>query len=46
MIKIMQVVAVAFFLFSNSAWGADGLITVKSPHSSKDTMGRLETLVK
>ena len=47
MMKIIEVVAVVFwFLFSTSAWGADGLIAVKSPHSSKDTMDRLETLVK
>jgi uncharacterized protein (DUF302 family) len=28
------------------AWGADGLIAVKSPHGPKDTMDRLETLLK
>ena len=28
------------------AWGADGLIGVKSPHGPKDTMDRLETLLK
>jgi uncharacterized protein (DUF302 family) len=45
MMKIIEVVAVVFwFLFSTSAWGAEGLIAVKSPHSVKETMDRLETL--
>ena len=45
--RIIQVVAVAFlFLFSTSTWGAEGLIAVKSPHSSKATMDRLENLAK
>src|SRR6266540_4034025 len=45
MMKIIEVVAVVFwFLFSTSAWSADGLIAVKSPHSVKETMDRLETL--
>ena len=47
MMKIMKVVTVVFlFLFSTSGWGADGLIAVKSPHSVKETMDRLETLAK
>jgi uncharacterized protein (DUF302 family) len=45
--KIIQAVVVALvFIFSTHAWGADGVITVKSPHSSKDTMDRLETVAK
>ena len=28
------------------AWGADGLVIVKSSHSPKETMDRLETMVK
>jgi uncharacterized protein (DUF302 family) len=45
--KIIQAVVVALvFIFSTHVWGADGLITVKSPHSSKDTMDRLETVAK
>jgi uncharacterized protein (DUF302 family) len=28
------------------AWGADGLVAVRSPHSPKDTMDRLEALLK
>lgn len=31
---------------SLSAWGADGLIAVKSPFSPKETMDRLETLLQ
>jgi uncharacterized protein (DUF302 family) len=45
--KIVQaVVFVLVFIFSTHARGADGLVTVKSPHSSKDTMDRLETVAK
>jgi uncharacterized protein (DUF302 family) len=45
--KIIQAVVVALvFIFSTHGWGADGLIIVKSPHSSKDTMDRLETVAK
>ena len=45
--RIIQVVAVAFlFLLSTSTWGADGLVAIKSPHSSKATMDRLENLAK
>ncbi len=45
--KTIQTVLLALvFLFWTQAWGADGLTTVKSPHSSKDTMDRLETVAK
>lgn len=45
--KIIQPVLCALLLFISSAvWGADGLIAVKSPHKPKDTMDRLETLLK
>jgi uncharacterized protein (DUF302 family) len=45
--KVIQAVIVAFlFFFSTYTWGADGLIAVKSPHSAKATMDRLETVVK
>lgn len=45
--KVVQAVMVVFwFSFSIYAWGADGLIVVKSPHNPKDTMDRLETVVK
>jgi len=40
-----SLVAVLLTLTS-STWGADGLIAVKSPHGPKDTMDRLETLLK
>jgi uncharacterized protein (DUF302 family) len=45
--KVTQATIVAFlFSFSTYTWGADGLIAVKSPHSAKATMDRLETLAK
>jgi uncharacterized protein (DUF302 family) len=44
--KIPQAVIVFFFSFSTITWAADGLIVVKSPHSPKDTMERLEAVVK
>jgi uncharacterized protein (DUF302 family) len=28
------------------AWGVDGLVAIKSPHSPKDTMDRLEAVLK
>jgi uncharacterized protein (DUF302 family) len=33
-------------VFSSLATAADGLVAVKSPHSAKDTMNRLEEIVK
>src|SRR5262245_63321307 len=45
--KVVQAVIVVFlFSFSTYGWGADGLIVVKSPHNLKDTMDRLEAVVK
>jgi uncharacterized protein (DUF302 family) len=45
--RIIQVVGVTFvFLLSTSTWGADGLIAIKSPHSSKTTMDRFENIAK
>jgi uncharacterized protein (DUF302 family) len=45
--KVIQAVIVAFlFPFPTYTWGADGLIPVRSPHSAKATMDRLETLAK
>jgi hypothetical protein len=39
--RITQSVLVALFLIVSSlAWGADGLIVVKSPHKPKHTMDR------
>jgi uncharacterized protein (DUF302 family) len=34
------------FAFALSAWGADGLIEVKSPYAPKETMNRLEGILK
>lgn len=37
---------VAVCVVSPQVWSADGLLSVKSPHGPKDTMDRLETLLK
>lgn len=39
-------VAATLMMVSTLAVASDGLITVKSPHSAKDTMDRLATIVK
>lgn len=45
--KILQAAIILFlFSFSTVTWAADGLIAVKSPHNPKDTMDRLEAVVK
>lgn len=45
--KFIITVAIGFVLLGAVlGWSADGLITVKSPHSVKETMDRLETAVK
>ena len=46
MSTLQSALIVLFLVVSSYAWGADGLITVKSPHSPKDTMDRLEALLK
>ncbi len=38
--------AILLFTFGSLASAADGLVAVKSPHSAKDTMNRLEEAVK
>jgi uncharacterized protein (DUF302 family) len=38
--------ALAFLLFASVAAAVDGLVVVESPHSAKDTMDRLEAVVK
>ena len=43
---LQSALIVLSLVVSSYAWGADGLITVKSPHSPKDTMDRLEALLK
>ena len=42
---IHSLLAVAFTLWVGVATAADGLVAVKSPHSAKDTMTRLEEAV-
>lgn len=44
--KVVHALGLALFLVISSAQAADGLVTVKSPHSAKETMNRLEELVK
>ena len=45
--KSVQAVIVIFWVsFATLSWAADGLVVVKSPYSPKDTMDRLEAVVK
>jgi uncharacterized protein (DUF302 family) len=45
--RITQTVTLTLFIFiSTHAWGADGLVAVKSPYGPKDTMERFEKVVK
>jgi uncharacterized protein (DUF302 family) len=48
--RIIHSVAALFLVVScvvsPGAWGADGLLSVKSPHGAKDTMDRLEALLE
>lgn len=45
--KFITTVAFAFVLLGAAVgWSVEGLITVKSPHGVKETMDRLETVVK
>lgn len=43
---LVRLVAIAFSVSSSFATAADGLIAVKSPYNAKDTMNRLEEVVK
>ncbi|KJS28867.1 MAG: hypothetical protein VR64_22380 [Desulfatitalea sp. BRH_c12] len=43
---IRALVALAFFATCSVAAAADGLVEVKSPHNAKETMNRLEDIVK
>jgi len=46
-VKILQsVVAVTLVSLASLAGAADGLLAVRSPHSAKETMNRLEAIVK
>lgn len=45
--KLMQILTLAaFVLVTSAASAADGLIAAKSPYSAKETMDRLEGIVK
>ncbi len=45
--RLLQcIIFIVVFGLSSLAFAADGLIAVKSPHSAKDTMDRLEETVK
>ncbi len=44
-VTIRGFVTVLFIVLPCCAWGADGLIAVKSPHQVGDTLDRLEMLV-
>ena len=41
-----SMLAIAMVVFAGAVSAADGLVTLKSPHSVKDTMSRLEEAVK
>lgn len=43
---LRNVVFLVLLAFSSVAGAADGLIALKSPHNSKDTMSKLEEIVK
>ena len=43
---ITALAAIVLFALAPSVFAADGLIAVKSPHSAKDTMDKLEGIVK
>ena len=42
--NILRIVTLLICSLS-TAWAADGLVSVKSPHAAKETMNRLETVV-
>ncbi|MDH5538228.1 MAG: DUF302 domain-containing protein [Rhizobacter sp.] len=43
---LRTLLAMAMLAVASLAFAADGLIAVKSPHAAKDTMNRLEDIVK
>jgi len=43
---IYSFAVITWVLVSSFAFAADGLVSLKSPHSAKDTMNRLEEIVK
>ena len=44
--RIFATLAVLLCAVAPAGWAADGLIEVKSPHSAKETMDKLEGIVK
>ncbi len=44
--NIRCIAVAALFLVAPSVWAADGFIAVKSPHGPKETMDRLEVVLK
>jgi len=44
--NLTRIVLVGLLLLAFRAWGADGLIVVTSSHGPKETMDRLESIVK
>ena len=42
----LRALATSLLCLSCAAFGADGLVTLKSPHSAKDTMNRFEDIAK
>jgi uncharacterized protein (DUF302 family) len=43
---LCSIIVLAFVTFGSLAAAADGMVVVKSPYSAKDTMNRLEEIVK
>lgn len=46
MTVLRTLLALVLFAATSLAFAADGLVAVKSPHSAKETMNRLEDIVK
>ena len=41
----LRIITALFCMLAAAAWAADGLVSVKSPHTAKETMNRLESVV-
>ncbi len=44
--RVWSGLAAVLLAMASSSWGADGLVMVKSPHSPRHTMDRLEEMAK
>jgi uncharacterized protein (DUF302 family) len=44
--RITAFIPIGLFLLASHAWAVDGLVVVKSSHGTKETMDRLESIVK